>query len=754
MRGRGAVVCVLSALMLAVASGASSQSLPVVGSIEVQGNDTVAEGTILASTALRVGEPYTQLDLAQAVRNLYATGLFGQVVIDEERLGEVSLLMIRVTELPTLLEWRIQGNRKLKGKDLDEVLTLKAGQRLRPQQLYNSRRALLEAYKERGYLLADVDVREEGEGPHRTVVIKVDEGERVRIKTITFEGNTVFTDRKLKKKMSTKQKGFLRSGRFDEDKFTEDLDKVLGHYRDNGYLDARVLSQETSYSADGRWMYLQVKLEEGPQYRVGDVSVVGNSPEKFPTEQLQGLVRLKTGDVFREDDLEKSLTALYERYQEDGYIFAGIDPVRSTEQDSVELVFDIREGPRAKIEEITIEGNDKTKEKVIRRELVLFPGDMLRRSLLIRSQREIFNLGFFDDVGVDFDELGDNGAVKLIFRVKEKERGVGQFNFGASYSSSSKLTGFVMLAHPNIMGNGWEGNTRWEFGRYARNYELGFTEPWLLGTPTSLGINLFRTRRSTYYDSDIDRVDRRGGDISVGRPLPGVDFVSAQLRYTLEDVDVTYEEGVEAQDYPEGLTSSMRLRLVRDSRDNFLAPTSGSRTLLSTTLAGKMLGGDVAFHKEVLQSSWFFPFRPPVVLMLEGKLGAVSGFGDHAVVPVYERFRPGGTGYDGTVRGYEDYSLGPRDSAGLLIGGRSCLTVTAQLIFPVVDQIRLLGFFDAGDAWESFTHATPSRLKKGVGLGIRIDTGVMGVLGFDYGYGFDRPGGPGWEPHFQFGTLF
>jgi outer membrane protein insertion porin family len=754
MRGRGAVVCVLSALMLAVASGASSQSLPVVGSIEVQGNDTVAEGTILASTALRVGEPYTQLDLAQAVRNLYATGLFGQVVIDEERLGEVSLLMIRVTELPTLLEWRIQGNRKLKGKDLDEVLTLKAGQRLRPQQLYNSRRALLEAYKERGYLLADVDVREEGEGPHRTVVIKVDEGERVRIKTITFEGNTVFTDRKLKKKMSTKQKGFLRSGRFDEDKFTEDLDKVLGHYRDNGYLDARVLSQETSYSADGRWMYLQVKLEEGPQYRVGDVSVVGNSPEKFPTEQLQGLVRLKTGDVFREDDLEKSLTALYERYQEDGYIFAGIDPVRSTEQDSVELVFDIREGPRAKIEEITIEGNDKTKEKVIRRELVLFPGDMLRRSLLIRSQREIFNLGFFDDVGVDFDELGDNGAVKLIFRVKEKERGVGQFNFGASYSSSSKLTGFVMLAHPNIMGNGWEGNTRWEFGRYARNYELGFTEPWLLGTPTSLGINLFRTRRSTYYDSDIDRVDRRGGDISVGRPLPGVDFVSAQLRYTLEDVDVTYEEGVEAQDYPEGLTSSMRLRLVRDSRDNFLAPTSGSRTLLSTTLAGKMLGGDVAFHKEVLQSSWFFPFRPPVVLMLEGKLGAVTGFGDHAVVPVYERFRPGGTGYDGTVRGYEDYSLGPRDSAGLLIGGRSCLTVTAQLIFPVVDQIRLLGFFDAGDAWESFTHATPSRLKKGVGLGIRIDTGVMGVLGFDYGYGFDRPGGPGWEPHFQFGTLF
>ncbi len=743
-----------AALVLALVSGVPCLALPVVGSIEIQGNDTVADGTVLASTGLRVGEPYTAVDLAQAVRNLYGMGLFEQVVIDEERLGEVSLLVIRVTELPTLLEWRTEGNRKLKGKDLDEVLALQPGQRLKPQQVFNSTRALLDAYEERGYLLAKVDVHQEGEGAHRVVMFKIDEGKRVKIKTITFDGNTVFTDRKLKKKMSTKQKGFLRSGRFDEDKFREDLDKVLGHYRDNGYLDARVLSHESSYSADGRWMYLQVKLEEGPQYRVGDVSLEGNTPAKFPTEELRDLIRLKTGDVFREDVLEKGLTALYERYQEDGYIFANVDPVRNAEGDSVDLVFSIREGPRAKVEEIAVEGNDKTKEKVIRRELVLFPGDMLRRSFLIRSQREIFNLGYFDDVGIDFEQVGDDGEVKLIFRVKEKERGVGQFNFGASYSSQSKLTGFVMLAHPNIMGNGWQGSTRWEFGRYARNYEIGFTEPWLLGTPTSFGVNLFRTRRSTYYDSDIDRVDRRGGDVAVGRPVPGVDFLHAQLRYTLEDVDVTYEEGVEAQDYPEGLTSSMRLRLVRDSRDNFLAPTAGSRTVMSTTFAGKMLGGDVAFHKEVLQTSWFFPFRPPVVLMLEGRLGAVTGFEDHAVVPVYERFRPGGTGFDGTVRGYEDYSLGPRDSAGLLVGGRACLTTTAQLILPLVDQIRLLGFFDAGDAWESFTEATPSRLKKGVGLGIRIDTGVMGVLGFDYGYGFDRPGGPGWEPHFQFGTLF
>jgi outer membrane protein insertion porin family len=734
----------------------SAQGVPIVGSLEVVGNRVVAEGTITASAGLRVGEPYTRVDVAQAIRNLYRLGLFSHVEVQEERLGEVSLLTVNVTELPTLSAWQVEGNRKLKRKDFEEALELGVGQRLKPQQVAEARRKILETYHERGYLLAEVEPEQhqEDDGETCSLVFKVREGQSVRIKTITFEGNTVFTDGKLKKKLKTKQKSLLRSGRFDEEKFREDLESVADFYHDHGYLDARLVSHEKSYSADGKWMYLSLKLREGPQYTVGDLAIEGNSPTEFPSEKLMKLVRLDPGDVFREDELEESLTALYERYQEDGYIFAGVEPIRETDGSRVDLRFQVREGPQAEVEEIVIEGNTKTKEKVIRRELVLFPGDMLRRSLLIRSQREVFNLGYFDDVGVDFERLGDDGEIKLLLRVKEKERGVGQFNFGASYSSQSKLTGFVMLAHPNIMGNGWQGNTRWEFGRYARNYELGITEPWFFGTPTSVGFNVFRTRQSTYYDSEIDRVDRKGGDVSVGRAIRGIDFVRAQIRYSLQDVQVTYEEGAEDQDYPEGLTSSLRLRLVRDSRDNFLAPTTGSRTLLSATFAGKMLGGDVAFHKEILETSWFFPFRPPVVLMLQGRIGTVTGFDDHSLVPVYERFRPGGTGYDGTVRGYEDYSLGPRDSAGNRVGGRACLTMSSQLIFPLVDQIRLIGFFDAGDAWESFTEATPSRLKKGAGIGIRIDTGVMGVLGFDYGYGFDRPGGPGWEPHFQFGTLF
>jgi outer membrane protein insertion porin family len=734
--------------------GVSAQEFPVVGSVEVDGNVLVSDETVLSSSGLRVGETYTRTDVAQAVRSLYRLGLFSQVEVDEERLGEVALLVLRVEELPVLSGWEAEGNRKLKQKDLHEILTLQAGQRLKPRQLAASTREILDAYHERGYLLAEVEAELVGEGHRRSVVFKVREGERVRLKAITVSGNTFFTDRQLKKKMKTKQKGRFRSGRYEEEKFEEDLERVVEFYRDKGYLDAQVLGHTASYSSDGKWMYLSLKLQEGRQFRVGDVSVEGNTASTFPAEGLLKLVRLEPGEVFRQDELEKSLTSLYERYQEDGYIFANIEPVRETTADRVDIQFTIHEGPRARVEEISIEGNTKTKEKVIRRELVVFPGDMLRRSLLVRSQREIYNLGYFDDVGLDFERLGDDGEVELVFNVKEKERGVGQFNFGASYSSQSRLTGFVMLAHPNIMGNGWRGNTRWEFGRYARNYELGFTEPWFLDTPTSLGFDIYRTERSTYYDSDIDRVDRKGADIAVGRPVAGVDFLHMQLRYSLQDVTVTYEEGVEEQDYPEGLTSSVRFRLMRDSRDNFLAPTTGSRTILSTTLAGKILGGDVDFHKEVLETSWFFPFKPPLVLMLQGRIGTVTGFVDHDAVPVYERFRPGGTGFDGTVRGYEDYSLGPRDSAGLLVGGRACVTISTQLILPLVDQIRLIGFFDAGEAWKSFTEATPSQLKKGAGIGIRIDTGVMGVLGFDYGYGFDRPEGPGWEPHFQFGTLF
>ncbi len=730
------------------------QALPILGTLEVSGNQLVSAEKILSSSGLRVGQLYSPADVAQAVRGLYRLGLFSQIEVEEERVGEVCLLVLRVTELPIVSAWTVEGNRVLKREDFEKAVTLEPGGAMRPQRLFESERQVLEAYHDRGYLLAQVEIEQRGDGPAAELVLKVEEGERIRIKAITVDGNAAFTDAELRKKMKTKPKGLLRSGRFEEEKFEADLDRIVEFYRNKGYLDARVRGHETTYSPDGKWMHVKLKVSEGPRYTVGAVSLEGNTPSAFPTEQLRELVSLQTGEVFRQEKLDESLTSLYERYQEEGYIFASVEPERESQSSRVDLRLSINEGPQAKVQEIVIAGNTSTKEKVIRRELVLFPGDTLRRSLLMRSQREVYNLGYFDDVGVDFEKLGGRGDVKVIFRVKEKERGVGQFNFGSSYSSASKLTGLVTLAHPNIMGNGWRGNVQWEFGKYTMNYELGLTEPWFLDTPTSVGFDIYRKEQSYYYNSDIDEVDRRGADIEVGRAVPGVDFLRAQVRYSLQDVAVAYAEGVEGQDCEEGLISSIRLNLLRDSRDNFLDPTTGSRTLVSTTLAGKMLGGDVAYRKHIVQTSWYFPLRTPLVLVLQGNLGAVAGFGKHDAAPSYERFRPGGTGIDGRVRGYEDYSLGPIDDDGNAVGGRACLTLGCEVTVPVVDQIRLLGFFDAGDAWDSFSRATPSDLKKGIGLGIRVDTGVMGVLGFDYAYGFDRAGGPRWEPHFQFGTLF
>jgi len=313
--------------------------------------------------------------------------------------------------------------------------------------------------------------------------------------------------------------------------------------------------------------------------------------------------------------------------------------------------------------------------------------------------------------------------------------------------------GFIQLAHPNVMGNAWQTNLRWEFGKYSKNIEFGFTEPWFLDTPTRAGFDLYSTSRDIYY-ADY-REKRRGGSIHVGRPLPWLDYVSTYFAYALHDVEVEPDGSYDGPDLPDGWQTTSRtvFRLLRDSRDNFLDPRTGSRTTFTTELAGRLLGGDVAYRKYELQTSWLNPLLDNLILNVKFKVGSVVGFPGTEDVPIYERFRPGGTSSDGVIRGYEDYALGPLDAGGYTIGGRALAVLNAELRLPVVpEQIDLLGFFDAGNAWRSLGELNLEDIKRGAGIGVRINTGIMGIIGLDYGYGFDRDD-PGWKPHFQFGAF-
>ena len=419
----------------------------------------------------------------------------------------------------------------------------------------------------------------------------------------------------------------------------------------------------------------------------------------------------------------------------------------------MDVDFQVEEGEPAHVGKITITGNMGTKEKVIRRELFLVPGDLFRRSALVRSHREIYSLGFFDDVQVKTNVSGSGPDIDLTFDVKERQ--TGQFLAGASYSGEFGLIGSFEMSKTNFRGTGQSVSLKWEFGRLGQ-IDLSFTEPWFRGTPTSVGFDLFNTRLDR--DSYIER--NRGAAIRVGRPLPWLDYTRAYLRYKWESWKVTADDLVTSADLAqtlrytgEGTASSIQTTFQRNSTDDPFFPTSGSMTRLVSEFSGGLLAGNTGFQKHVLDEQFFLPSWRSTAISLAMRVGVISPY-RKGQIPLFERFRLGGVGPNG-IRGYPDLDVVPRGNDSVE-GGRAMFITRAEYRFPITGhQLSGLTFLDVGNVWNKASEAQPSGLKRGAGLGFRVEIPGVGTLGFDYGYGFDRGpelGGPGWELHFNIGS--
>jgi outer membrane protein insertion porin family len=741
----------MRALLFVCLFAAFAGAQEITSDIQVRGNATLDSAFVVRTSGLRSGEAHTAMDVADAVRRLYRSGIVDDVQVYSRPASIGRILTVVVRERPPLSSVEFVGNKHLSTEDLQKKVPLIKGQRVSRARIENYSALLRRTYRDEGYLKANVQTKVEESRTGISVTYSIAEGPKVIVRKVRVEGATAISPETVAKKMKLKPKGFLRGGKYDKEKLEESITRIEEFYRERGYLDAVVLDHHLEYHPDSSSVTVVVGVDEGRMFRVGSMTLTVEDSLAYPSDKLLANMRLTPGDPFNYKELEEGVRRIYEQFQEDGYLWARVIPDERRNGDVVDYDLSVRQGPPAMVRLIKIEGNTTTKEKVIRRELLIFPGDRFRRSALVRSHREVYNLGFFEDVQVDFDNPTAEGDVDFVVKVKEKSSG--QFNFGVTYSSSTKLMGFIQLAHPNVMGNGWISNLRWEFGKTSRNVEFGFTEPWFLGTPTRAGFEIYNTETNYYY-ADYS-VERRGGGITVGRPLPWVDYVSASCAYSLSDVRVEPDGDYTGSELPKGwqTTSRTTVRFVRDSRDNFLEPTRGSRSIMTTELAGRVLGGDIAYRKHELQTTWFSPLSKMFIASLSLRAGSVVGSPDRDDVPVYERFRPGGTSSDGVIRGYDDYSLGPLDADGYATGGRVMAVLNAELKVPLVpEQVDLLGFFDAGNAWQSFDEIDFGDMKRGAGIGVRINTGIMGIIGLDYGYGFDRES-PGWKPHFQFGAF-
>jgi outer membrane protein insertion porin family len=769
-------VLIWAAVFLLGVGPVKAQTYKIVD-IRVSGNVHASEKLITNVAALKIDTDLTGTTVQEAVRNLYSKGIFKDIVIDVEQVTAGVVVNIIVSEYPVLSQISFEGNKKIKDKELKELLRLAPGGYIADHLIMESGNKIENEYMSKGYFLAraDAELNYAPDSASADLLFKIKEFSKVKVKKVILTGTVQLKAKNLVKQMRNRKRGFLRTSDFKKEEYPQDKDKIIEYCNKMGYVDAYIVSDSFVIDTTANRMRIFIEVYEGPRYYFGETSFAGN--EVYDDEMLSRTLKYKSGEVFNEEKYEESVGELYSAYQEKGYLHSRIADNRQTRDTTIDIVYDITEGLSSKVRLINIVGNTKTKEKVIRRELMIRPGETFRRSALMRSLREVMQLNYFADVVPDVRDL-PSGDVDLIVKVEEKP--TGQVSAGAGYSDQDKLVGNFGLGIPNFRGNGQNVSISVDFGSRRNSISLSFTEPWLFGTPTSLGTSIYNLNR-LWYDDFTE--GRRGASVRVGRRLRWPDnYFRIYWNYRIEDVKyydfsdsyiiengdsimtsdgqsiyITDENSLQTFGGRWLRTSATGFTIERDSRDLPIFATRGSHISYSGELAGGVLGGEWEYYRHLFNAKKFIPLVWGTALVGKFRFGYISATSNDNI-PYSERFTPGGTDYDGTVRGYPDASLSPRNNAGSLLGGMSEAVYNLELQIPILQgQMYALGFFDAGTAWISKDRITPlSGLYRGAGFGFRLVVPGVGVIGFDFGHAFDEAYDheKGWRTHFQVGQGF
>jgi outer membrane protein insertion porin family len=739
--------------------------------LSVTGITTSEAGVVKLSSGLNEGSNVTVDDVQRAVKQLWALGIFSDIrILQDLRTAEGVFLSIQVKEYPRLEKVDISGNKKIKTEDIEKELSLFRGQVVNPSQIAKAKKQLQKTYAEKGYTLARIQIAsEETDKPNRvSLKVRADEGRKVQIKRIRFDGNAAYEDKKLRKQMKeTKENGWFRGGDFDKEKYEEDKEKVLAFYRNHGYRDAEIMGDTLYYDADKKDLFIDLSVHEGRRYVFGDVSFHGHA--LFDERQLRSMLAFSPGEPFSQEDFEKTVgEKIGGAYSDLGYISAQVQPIETLRGDTVDIRFAIQEGQPYSIRKIHITGNNRTKERVIRREVRIRPGDVFSKELLVRSARELMMLNYFANVVPDGAPVGEN-QMDLSFKVEEKSTDTA--NLSAGYSELYKLIGSVGLGMNNLFGNGQRLSLDWNFGRFYRSFNLGFTEPWFRSTPTLIGFDLFDTKSDAYYIPYSHQ--SRGASLRFGRRFAWPDnYFRGDWIYRIDEIKLSNfsdyiresnPNGIVTEQYPL-ISSGITQIISRNSLDQPEFPTQGSSVSLQNEIAGGPLGGNVGYHKHLFSAEYFVPtFIPKLVLLARAQAGYMDKLTGSGRIPYLEYFYMGGSGLSRSIplRGYEDPLAGGGYYSYEYEGGKSMFKTTAELRFPILPNPTMYGllFAEAGNTWKDLAHTDPFDLRRSVGVGARIYMPMIGMIGFDYAYGFDHLDANGdksgqWKPHFVFGRSF
>jgi outer membrane protein insertion porin family len=738
------------------------KDLFVIDDIRVQGTKKVEPEAILEKISSKKEMKLDNYLLKKDIIRIYEMKYFETVEAHHEIENGKNILLFKVKEKPIISKIVLEGNDDVKNDDLKEQIKTKEFAILDINTVKADVVALQKFYEEKGFYLASVDyeIRPKGEESIE-LVFKINEFEKVRVKSIRFLGNEKISDNEIKSNMETREEsifsGLSGSGNFKEFNFNNDVERIKYFYKSKGYLQVNVGTPAITVSEDKRWVFITIKVTEGPQFTINEIFFEGDM--LFSEEELNAQIKLKKEEIYSEDNLRLDIQQLTEMYQDKGYAFANV--LRTLDivpgENKVDIHFSFEKGKIAYFGNISVKGNSKTRDKVVRRELKIREGQMYSGSGLRLSKENVNRLGFFEPNSVIFNTVSPKGKDDVLdVEITVKERNTGQITLGAGYSTASR--GFLQgsISQNNFRGMGQTLTASMSLSAVQKSYNLGFTEPYFLDTKWTAGGDIYRTQ--SQFSSSLF-YDKYGADARVGHPI--AEYTRAFITYKIENTNISNVRNPTINPLNEnGVASSIQTSVVRDRRNNIFEPTAGSYNNLSLQYTG--LGGFHRSAKVETEARWYKPIYQELIFRTRGSVSKLIKTTSYREVPRTEKFVMGGAR---NMRGYNFEDIGPLiqlpDSTGRTStfnqGGLFSILGTAEIEHPLIKEAGLKWalFYDAGNVYKYNIGENGNwRLRSDYGFGFRWFSPI-GVLRFEFAYPVKKlPRESGSQFLFDIGQIF
>ena len=719
----------------------------------IEGNNRIETEAIKRVIETEPGDVYLIKRLSEDLRRIYLTGYFDDVRIESEDGSEGKIIIFRVKEKPVIRTILITGNNPsiFEVEEIKDVLDITTGSILSIEKLRNSIETIEDMYKDKNFHNVDVSYNiNELDKNQADVEFEIVEGAQLKIREIIFEGNKEFPSKKLKRLMSTDEKGFFSwltgSGELDKEELSQDSTRIASFYRNNGYIKARVGEPDIEFGEEG--IYITIKIAEGPRFKVGEVDIIGDFV--VAKEDIIEKIKIKDEEYFNSAVMRKDVLAITDIYFDEGYAYVKVLPSFNENIDElfIDVVYEIKKGELVTFERINISGNTKTRDKVIRRQLQVYEQELFNGTLLKEGMRRLQRLDYFEDVKVDTPKGSQDDTMILNLDVTEKPTGA--FTFGGGFGNEGGF-GMASISERNLFGRGQMIGLKFELGQTTTKLDLTFTEPWLFDIPLSNNYRVYKW----LYDYDAYETDSMGFSIGFGYPVFKYTRVSIGYFFDISNISDFYDDAPDDIRTMEGdtVTSKISTSLVYNTVNKSFLATQGSKTGVYFQYAG--LGGDVGFAKVTAEAERYFPLFLETVGFIHIEGGYVTEVPGY-ILPSYDRFRIGGIN---SLRGFDWEDLSPweinEEGEKAYIGGNSYLQINLEYIFPLFTEgFAGVVFFDTGDEYDKHESWDLTNLRKSTGGGIRWYS-PMGPIRVEYAIKLDPKEGEErgqWE--FSMGAQF